>query len=332
MDSFLLILGILLTFWAIIEGLWTTLWVDGNSAPFTARFTSYTWRFLRKISGNKNHKFLSLSGPIILTLTVVTWITFILIGWTIIFYAAPDALVPKDKTPVDFTDAFWFAGYTMFTVGNGDFSPQTDFWQVISSIVAISGMLMVTLSVTYILQIVSAVVNKRSFANTVIGIGQTPEEFVIKQWTGDGFGAFELQLNSLNQQLSQLTDQHLAYPILNYYHAEKYENSMGVAVAVFDEALSIVEKGVQEKYHPALTILSTGRKTVSSFIDSLQSAFIHPSKDVPDAPDYQKLKEQNIPMISESAFKTEIEKISSRRKSLAGMVENDAWHWPGNSR
>lgn len=328
MNVFYLILGILITLWAIIEGLWTTIWVDGNSAPLTSRLTTITWRTFRLFVNEKNHRLLSLSGPVILLLTVISWILIILLGWTFIFYSYDYSLLAKDNTPIDFSDTFWYIGYTIFTVGNGDFNPNGDFWQLLSTMVAMSGMLMVTLSVTYILQIISAVVNKRSFANQVLSIGKTPEKFVREQWNGDGFGAIELQMVSLTSSLATLSEQHLAYPILNYYHAAKYENSIAVAVAVYDDALTIIAEAVPQKYHPPTTILTSGRQTIDSYMQTLKVAFIQASEEVPPEPDLNKIKEDNIPIESEEGFKDKLKDLEQRRKLLYGAIINDAWHWP----
>lgn len=271
---------------------------------------------------------LSLSGPIILFMTVLVWIISIDIGWTLIFYADENALKAKDGGPIDFTDALWYISYTMFTVGNGDASPKTDLYQVLSSVVSLTGMLMVTLSVTYILQVITAVVDKRSFANQVISIGRTAEEFVSEQWTGEGFGAIELQMVSLNGKLGELTEQHLAYPILNYYHAAKYENSVATAVAIYDDAMTIIAEAIPEDYHPPTTVLTSGRRTVDSYLQMLNTAFIKPSDSPPPPPNLIHLHEKNIPVTQETHFQEALKEVDKRRRLHFGSIINDAWHWP----
>lgn len=329
MNEFLLIAGILLTIWGIVEGLWTTIWVDGNSAPFTSRLTTWIWKFFRVIISKKNHKLLSLAGPVILAITVLCWILFLWFGWTFLFYADPESILVKStNSSPDFSDCFWYVAYTMFTVGNGDFTPQGDVWQVVSSLVAFTGMSMVTLSITYILQVISAVTNKRAFSSQVTSIGKTSEEFVIKQWTGDSFGAIELQLNSLSNQLAVLNEQHLAFPILHYYHAVRLEKSQDVAIAILDDALTLIKLGVEKKSHPAETILSSTRQSVDSFLTTVKMAFIRPAKNLPQAPDISQLEKKGVPVIPGQEFYEKLEKESDRRKLISGLINNGAWHWP----
>ena len=329
MNELYLAAGILLTFWGLIEGLWTTLWIDGNSAPVTSRFTTFIWKIFRLLFSPQNDRKLSLAGPVILITTVVLWIASIWLGWTLIFYSSPQSLqAGSSSSPTGFTDFMWFTSYNMFTVGNGDYSPGNDIWQVISSLISLTGMTMVTLSITYVLQVISAVTAKRSIAGQITSIGKTAEEFVAKQWTGEGFGAIELQLDSLSQQLATNNEQHLAFPILHYYHAARVEKSQDVAVAILDDALTLIELGVEEKYKPAQTILSSARQSVESFLTTLQSAFIQAANELPPVPDINLLREKGIPTISEPEFLKKMENEQERRKLIMGLLNNGAWKWP----
>lgn len=329
MDEILLILGILLLLAGLIEGLWTSIWVDGTSAPITSRVTTWIWKVFRLIIPSRKHKLLSLAGPIILATTVVMWIFFIWLGWTLIFYSNESSLyIPNDPAVMGFEDVSWYVSYTMFTVGNGDFLPSEGLWQIMSGLVAFTGMAMVTLSITYILQVISAVNNKRAFSSEVTGIGKTPEAFVIKQWTGENFGAIELQLSSLSSQLAKLNEQHLSFPILHYYHAARVEKSMDVAVAILDDALNIIKLGMDQKNSPPETIVSSARQSVDSFLTTIHMAFIKPAKDSPRIPELKRVKNQGVPVVEDSEFERKIEKEEKRRKLLLGLINNGSWRWP----
>lgn len=328
MDLVYLISGIVIVTLTLIEALWTTLWVDGDSGPITSRFTTLIWKLFRFLTKSGNHKLLSLAGPFILFITVFSWISLLFFGWIFIFYSDPDSIHSNSKVVPDFVDHLWYIGYTIFTVGNGDFKPNGDIWQVLSAMVAFTGMGMVTLTITYIMQVITAVTNKRSFASQITGVGKTAEEFVQKQWTGNGFGAIELQLTTFNEQLSLLNEQHLAFPILHYYHAERPEKSQDLAIAIFDDALNLIEFGVEEKYNPAETILSSSRASVDSFLITVKKAFIHPADEVPKKPELSILKKNGIPTIPEEEFHQKLEKEHNRRKLILGLINQGAWKWP----
>ena len=329
MNYFYLISGIVVTTWAFIEGLWTTVWIDGQSAPITGRLTTIIWKVMRGIMNTKKDQILSLAGPFILVITVSIWIIMILLGWSLIFYADPTSIQnPTSKEYPNFIGHIWYVAYTMFTVGNGDYVPASDAWRFASSLVAFGGMGMVTLSVTYILQVLSAVVAKRAFSSQVTSIGKSAEEFVAAQWTGNDFGSIELQLSSISSTLATLTEQHMAYPILHYYHAANPQKANPIALTILDDALTIIRFGVPEKHHPSETILKSTRSSIKSFLDTLRGAYISPSDDVPPIPDLAKLREKGVPTVDDATFHKKLDEIKGRRQVLYGIIQNGAWYWP----
>lgn len=54
-------LGVLLLTIAIVDLVWTTLWVEGGAGPLTSRLMSWSWRILRKML-DQNSQWLSLKG------------------------------------------------------------------------------------------------------------------------------------------------------------------------------------------------------------------------------------------------------------------------------
>ena len=330
MDWLLLIGGALLVIWFIIEGLWTTLWIDGNSSPVTSNASSLIWKAWRGLFKKKRHKALSLAGPLVLFFSVLSWIVFLWLGWSMIFYAKPGSLATSQGEHPDFFGTMWYIAYTMFTVGNGDFKPQGSVWQLLSSFVAFSGMGLVTLSITYLMQIVSAVVTKRSFSSQVTSIGKSADEFITAQWTGDGFGSIELQLNSLSGQLGVLNEQHMAYPILHFYHAKDADKSSSIALPVLHDSLIIIMECIEEKYRPPATILISCRSSVTSYLETLKAAHIHAVEETPPLPNWDKMKNAGLPICSKEAFEQKFKECRDRRRLLLGLTQNAAWVWPSN--
>lgn len=329
MNILLLLLGIAVVFWSIVEAFWTIIWIVGDSAPITSRFTTFTWRLFRTIFSKKQQRILSLAGPLILFFTILLWLLFLWLGWTLIFYADLSSIAStrSDVTP-DFTDVLWYIAYCLFTIGNGDFTPNGDAWQVLSSMVGLNGMLMITLSVTYFLQVVSAVVNKRSFASQVTSVGNSSEEFVLKFWNGRDFKAIEFQLSALSQQLATLNEQHLAFPILHYYHTTSEQKSQGRAIAILYDALLLLEHGVEEIACPTQAYTHSTLESGKSFLNTLKTAFIDKAEEVPPQPSLFKLHRAGVPTLPEQEFYLELEKQKENRKLILGLIENDVRQWP----
>ncbi|ELY58466.1 potassium channel family protein [Natronococcus jeotgali] len=328
MQPLYLAVGTVVLIAVIVDIIWTALWVDGGSGPLSGRLTTAVWRGLRILT--RDHpRALSIAGPLILTLTLSMWIALLWLGWTFLFAGGDVALVDSQTgAPADWTGRLYYVAYTMFTNGNGDYSPTTGVWEIASSFTTATGMAFVTLGVSYILTVIGAVSEKRAFANSVTGLGERSEEFVRAGWTDEGFDGLDLPVESLAADLSELADQHKAYPILHYYHSEKGERASAMAVPVFDEAMTLFRYGVDDDVQLDPALVENARSSTDSYLDTLETAFIEPADEVPPRPDLDRLREDDIPTVDDEAFEDALEELTDRRRNLLGVVQADAWHWP----
>lgn len=191
--------GVVLLIAVIVDLFWTTLWVDRGAGPLSSRLTTWVWRGLKRVS-SQHSGLLSLSGPLILLLTLGLWVGLLWGGWTFVFAGGENILIDtRDSGPITWTARIYFVAYTLFTMGNGDFTPAGGVWQLATALTTASGILFVTLSISYVLSIVGAVSVKRSFAASVTGLGTRSEAFVETGWNSeaDDFHELDLPLNTL---------------------------------------------------------------------------------------------------------------------------------------
>jgi hypothetical protein len=327
MSWLLITVGTLLVLLTVLDLLWTTLWVDGGAGPLSRWATRGLWRGLRAVGGGS--RLFSLAGPLALVATLLLWIALLWAGWTLVFAGGePSLLDTRANEPIAWTGRAWFAAYTLFTVGNGDFTPIDGPWQIAAALTAASGMTFVTFAVSYVLSVLSAVASKRSFASGVTGLGESAEEFVLSGWDGQSFHALDRPLGSAASELDRLADQHRTYPILHYYHSERAEAAAAVAVAVLDEALTVLSFGVAEKARPNRAILKSARSSVRSHLRTLVEAGIAPAERPPPSPDLARLAAAGVPVVSETTFTHALGDLAERRRKLLGVVAADARGWP----
>ena len=327
MEVLLGVLGVGLLVLTLVDALWTTLWVDGAAGPVTSRVTSWAWRVLLRLAGHR-HRVLSLSGPLILVGTVLGWVLGLWVGWVVLFSADPQSLVDaREDGYADWTGRIWFVAYAMFTMGNGDFSPADGLWQLLASLVNGSGMFLVTLAITYVLSVVSAVVDKRAFASSVHALGRDGAALVLSGWSRGDLHALDRQLAQLSSQLAGLAEQYLSYPVLQYYHAARAEKSPALAAAVLDEALTLLRHGVAPDVAPDVAALTSARATVASFLQTMDVAFVPAAPEAPAPPDLQRLRDAGVPTVGDDEFSRALEDFDERRRSLLGLVRNDGWDW-----
>ena len=328
MNLFYFVIGAVLLVLAIVDLVWTTLWVDGGAGPISSRLSSLLWRWLRRMDGRRSRT-LSLAGPLIISANLLLWVLLIWAGWTFFFAGDAASIYPTGSAGAGtWSSRIWYVAYTMFTVGNGDFMPRDGPWQIVSSLTAASGMLFITMGVSYVISILGSISTKRAFAGSVIGLGRRGEELVEAGWDGESFRSLELPLSSLTSQLSLLTEQHLSYPILHYYHSESQADAAAVAVASLDEALTLIQCGVSGEVRLDSAIMKSARSSIGAYLGTLNSAFIEPSDHAPPPPDLGRLHAAGIPTVSGEAFAAALADLDERRRKLLGMIEADAWEWP----
>ena len=325
METLYLVIGVVLLVGTLVDVLWTTLWPDGASGPLSGVLTTVIWRSTRWV-GRFWDRATSLAGPFVLAATLLMWIALLWAGWVFVFASDEGSLIPSTGIGVTWTGRVYFVAYSMFTMGNGDFSPAEGWWQIATSLTTATGMVIVTLSVTYVLSVVSAVAQKRAFAASVTGLGATAEDFVVAAWDGEDFHSLDLTLNSLSSELALLADQHKSFPVLHYFHAAERTDASAVAVAVLDEALTILDAGVNGCEWNPVTFKST-RSSVDNYLSTLRTAYLRPADEAPPAPPLGPVRSAGIPTVDDREFRERVGQLSDRRRSLLGVVRGDAWEW-----
>lgn len=331
MNLLYLVWGVLLLLVVIIDLLWTTLWVEGGAGPLTSWLMAGTWGLVRRV-GSRNSRWLTIAGPLILVLGLSIWIVFLWAGWTLLFASAENAIIDTvAPRPISWSDFVYFTGYTIFTLGNGDFAPQGQLWQISTTLASASGMLFITLSVTYVLSVLGAVTQKRAFATTISGLGMTSAEILQASWDGEAFQGLEVPLNTVATQLDTLTSNHKAYPILHYFYSGQPAQAPTTSITALDEALTLLLFGVAEQKRPNELSIKQARSSVQSYLETVGSSYIEPADRSPPPPEIETLREAGIPTVSDEEFGHSITEIDERRRTLLGLIESDKRRWPASN-
>jgi len=163
-----------------------------------------------------------------------------------------------------------------------------------------------------------------------VRLGKQREEIVLSAWDGKDFRQIDLLLHDCASQLSTLTAQHHAYPILHYYHSEKAEQSAVAAVAVLDDALSLLQFGITSPELANRLILREARSSIDSYVNTLKLHRKLESSEEPNRPKLDALREQGAPVRSDEAFEKDLEEMSDHRRKLLGILRMSSRKWPGH--
>jgi len=324
MSALLFIAGLFIVALSMVDALWTTLWVDGGGGPLNRRYTSWLRRLIWSMTGRGNHHRLSITGPAVLVASVVTWTLSLWLGWVLLFSAAETALLDSHTdAPARLADRIYFIGYALSTMGNGDYTPSGDLWEVLTAIATLSGIFVMTLVVTYLMSVLQSVTTKRSFANQVLAVARSGEEFVVRSWHRDSFPSLDSQLLGLAAQLGMVTAGHEAYPMLYYYHAARAEQSVARAIMVLDDALTLIEHGVQADVRPAPAVLRTAREAVGLFLDAVSGAYIEPAEEPCPPPELSRVRAAGVPVTGDEEFARAVDALRERRRLVHGLLASE---------
>lgn len=323
------VLGAAIIIYTLIDIIWTTLWVDGGAGWITDRLTTFIWRRILK---SEKELFLDISGPLILSVTLFTWFLLLWIGATVFFAGDLNAIVNSSTNQsITWYQLPYYSGFVVFTLGIGDFTPQTTLFQLATALFSGVGMVMLTFGASYILSIVSAVVEKRTFARNITGIGESSFEFLESIWNGENFHQLDDVLADLNSQITQYTQQIQAFPLLQYYHSEKIEKTTTVAMAVLYESVLILKYGIIEEGLVNETLVHTTIKSINNYIDTSDEGFGNLFEDYDGTPpilNLSSLSHLDIPLANQKEFSNKVEIYKENRHRLQKIIMIDHHKWP----
>lgn len=320
-------LGILVVAWTIAEIGMTTLTAQG-AGPLTSRGLRLIWKLCLRVFSKspRRHAIFTKIGPLFLALTTLGWYAGLWLGWWLVFLGASGSIVDASTNePAGALDTLYFAGYTVTTLGIGDFKPSGALWQILTAVCAANGLLALTLSVTYLVPILSAAVEKRQLALTIHGIGSTPAGILQMAWDGKSLASLEGVLPDISTQILTLGEQHLAYPILHYFHSRHAESALPVRLAAFSEAIDAISHSTPEDIRPSRLSLVQCQAAVATFLGAMESAHINISERQPAAPDLSAAVAIGVPIDATPAIAADTG--GADRRLLKSLVESDGWRW-----
>lgn len=332
MSILLLIVGFTIVAVALYDILITVLSPNG-SGFLTGRLSHYIWRSALFLSGkNGKSKILAVLGVFLVLFIVLNWVMVIWLANTLIIYSHDNAILNENGSGyvTDFVSKFYFVGYVLSAMGNGDYLPATSWWKIYTSCLSFTGVIFISLAVSYLIPIIQAVTHKRSFALRVSTLGRSPQEVLVRNYKNDQFKYLINQLYQLKSELIDLAQEHLAYPVIHYFHSTKQYESTSLSIAILDETISILtcvmDKETRESEFGAM--LEDLQTSMTYLLNTLKSGYIDPYDDDPSVPDLNYFHQHNIPKhVNISEIRGYFQTQKERRKLLLAYVQNDSWTW-----
>lgn len=327
-DGLVLVAGLALVLAVLADAVATTVSVGTKEGWLSRALTRTLWRgFLWTGRSRRVPSLLAPAGVLLLTATVVTWVGLLWLG-TVLVLLSGDAAVVDAQTgaPADAAELVYYAGFTISTLGIGDYVATSDAWRTFTAASSFAGLVLITLSITYLLSVVGAVVDRRSLAAHVHGLGRTPQQIVVGGWDGAGFSSpFQQHLVALASEISGLAEKHLAYPVLQYFHTGSPETAAPVALAALDDALLLLQSALAPDARPPASATGPVRYAIERHLSTTTGHTDVDPHAAPPVPDTAELAAAGIPLADPHRFAQTVADGASRRAHLHAFVVESGW-------
>ena len=209
MSLLALLAGAVIIAVVFVDFLHSTITTRG-AGPLTTALTAGMWRLIR----NGPRRLVRYAGPMTLLGAACLWIVGPWLGWSLVFVAGGDILrAPDGSMGSTLIDKAAFVVSLLSTLGLGVFTPTAAPWHLAAGLAAVNGMVVLTLSISYVLSVLQTAIEARGLAAQVSVLGDTPEAILRRGFDGEGFTALADYLGGMGPDLAASAQRFKAYPL-----------------------------------------------------------------------------------------------------------------------
>lgn len=314
-EAFYLIVGIFLLLLVMYDFFYTTL--SGTGAGFITHFFAAVTHKFNQLLGNVFGRIMFNYSGLLVNLTVLAvWVFMAWAGLYFIYSSDPDAIVTNDGRVANNWERLYHTGYTLSTLGIGDFKPNTPLFQILTSFFSFFGFIFFTSAMTYLISVANALVNKRTLTRAIQNLGKSPEGIAQTFLELDTSYSYQ-QILALQEMVDKLYVNHQAYPVLHYFNHPSTEVALSVNLSRLDEAVTVLlTAGKAEKLHKEVGLLYN---SLTNFFNLVNESYTrtHPKNEGP------------APSLALSYEKEQVgnQGVEHRRKVLKGYLKSENFTW-----
>lgn len=328
MNYYIFFLGLCILLIITFDLIRTALSVSGPG--FLSRRISKTiWRGLLMTSDYSGTKrILEMGGAIILVSIIFSWLLLIWLSSSLLFISQPDSLMNVEtNTSASISSKIFYTGYTLSTLGLGDMEPDGPFWEILTAILGFTGLILISIAITYLISVVSAEIQKRRISVYINTLGCSVDEILLNYWNGKDFKELDAPFVNLTSLIILHAQNHKAYSVLHFFHTSEKKEAFVLNITNLDEVLTILLTHIDASQRPSSNVLDGLRKAISSYLITLPSVFITPAKEAPPDFLFRKVEKMGIPVIQNEHTLAEYARLTGRRKLLLSLINDDGWEW-----
>jgi hypothetical protein len=248
------ILGAVVVVTVLLDVFLTILYARIGASLFSLALARMTWSFFRAIAarfGDRRGAILSFCGPAILVSLVTFWSLALTCGAAL--FIEPllgTSVLARDATPqADILTAMYVAGSSLAIVGQNEFAPRTDGARMLYLFTSFAGVSLVSLTLTYLMQVYSALRERTAVAVKVDLLADETGDAaeLIARLGRDGHlaGPF-VEFGELGMDITRVNVSHHFYPVLFFFRFPEAQYSVSRFSLVALDAVSPLESAIDE--------------------------------------------------------------------------------------
>ncbi len=309
-----------------IDIAWTAISLN-NAGPLSRFVPRLVWTPLRvagRLAGRPG--LLGVAGPLSLVLCFVIWVGGSWLGWAAIL-----AALPVSGTG-GFVEALATAGYALSSLGARPADLDSPWTGVLLALMAMNGLTLVTLGLSYVISVVGAVIDGRSFAMIIAPNGLTAEEILARAWHRGDFDQLESAMQSYIPRVANYVESRRAYPLIEYFWSHSERTAIGPAIARLAEIWLITSFLVREEARPHPAYRDQLGALIDEVLEEVPRAERKEDAPPPPAPCRAVLEDAGIPLVPAADAERALETCHKRRCVLHDWLAFLGWEWTVSGR
>ena len=256
------ILGVPLMLVVLADVFLTVLYARMGTGILSERLARTLWlgfRGVSKVASPRRDRVLAYAGPVIVLTVLAVWVVLLMLGAALVIHPHLGTAVTSSSGPTktDFMTAFYAAGNSITLVGSGNFSPQTPAFKAFYIVNSFVGMTMISLTLTYLMQIYNALQRRNTLALAVHeATGETGDAADLIGSVGPkgNFSNGYTHLAQLASEMRAVKEAHHFYPVLVYFRFNEPYYTLSRLTTVMLDAVTLIKSGLDDDEFASLKL------------------------------------------------------------------------------
>jgi len=263
----------------------TVLHSSARYGPVGESWNRSVWRVTRaasfRLTRANRHRLLNMVGPLLLPLLIVVYVILLVLSFALVYYPhVPSGFTFGVRHPEPgWMDAIYFSGVTLTTVGYGDVVPREAGLRFLALFEAASGLVVISLAITYMLTVYTALERKRAVALSLYhqaGEGADVAGLIAHHFVEGRFYGLRDALRTVTRDLQGLLESHIDHPVIHYFHPTEVHKGTPRVLFILLETCAVIRSALDREqnadlrnYPEVRTLDAAARHVLRQLVSSL---------------------------------------------------------------